>query len=449
MPVTSYRTTPAPSTRMPEAIPYIIANDIAERFSFYGMRAILVVFMTQYLMTSDGALSTMSHADATSWYHLFVSTTYFLPVLGAIIADAYWGKYKTVILLSVVYCAGHLALFLDDSRAGLFLGLTLIAVGSGGIKPSVASNVGDQFGKTNEHFMSRAFSWYYLGINIGSSTSSLLTPWLLKEFGPAIAFGVPGAFMLAATVTFWAGRKSFVHVPPAGKAYVQDIFGAEGRRVAKRLLVIYVLVAAFWSLFDQTGSTWVLQAMSMDRVVFGYELLPSQIQAINPVLIIVLIPVFTYLVYPALGRLFEVTNSRKMCMGMMLAATPFLVTGWCEAQIQMGYEPHIGWQVVAYLLLTIAEVMLVITLMEFSYTQAPKRMKSMVMALFYLSISAGNLFTVAVNQVIQKPDGSTLLTGAAYHVFFAGFMGVVAILFAVYMRFYREERIIQDESEAS
>jgi POT family proton-dependent oligopeptide transporter len=93
--------------------------------------------------------------------------------------------------------------------------------------------------------------------------------------------------------------------------------------------------------------------------------------------------------------------------------------------------------------------MLVITLMEFSYTQAPKRMKSMVMALFYLSISAGNLFTVAVNQVIQKPDGSTLLTGAAYHVFFAGFMGVVAILFAVYMRFYREERIIQDESEAS
>ena len=98
---------------MPEAIPYIIANDIAERFSFYGMRAILVVFMTQYLMTSDGALSTMSHADATSWYHLFVSTTYFLPVLGAIIADAYWGKYKTVILLSVVYCAGHLALFLN------------------------------------------------------------------------------------------------------------------------------------------------------------------------------------------------------------------------------------------------------------------------------------------------------------------------------------------------
>ena len=163
----AYKTAPVPSTRMPDGIPYIIVNDIAERFSFYGMKAILVVFMTQYLMSSDGQLATMSRADATSYFHLFVSTTYFLPIIGAVIADAYWGKYRTVMLLSVVYCAGHFALFLDDTRVGLFLGLTLIAIGSGGIKPSVASNVGDQFGGSNEHLLSRAFSWYYLGINIG------------------------------------------------------------------------------------------------------------------------------------------------------------------------------------------------------------------------------------------------------------------------------------------
>ena len=154
----SYKTAPSPSSRMPDGIPYIIVNDIAERFSFYGMKAILVVFMTQYLMSTDGQLATMSRADATSYFHLFVSTTYFLPIIGAVIADAYWGKYRTVILLSVVYCAGHFALFLDDTRVGLFLGLTFIAIGSGGIKPSVASNVGDQFGRSNEHLLSRAFS---------------------------------------------------------------------------------------------------------------------------------------------------------------------------------------------------------------------------------------------------------------------------------------------------
>lgn len=84
----SYRTAPTPSTRMPSGIPFIIVNDIAERFSFYGMRSILVVFMTQYLMTSGGILATLSVEEATTYYHLFVSTTYFLPIVGAIVADA-------------------------------------------------------------------------------------------------------------------------------------------------------------------------------------------------------------------------------------------------------------------------------------------------------------------------------------------------------------------------
>ena len=112
---------------------YIIVNDVAERFSFYGLRAILVIFMTLYLMSSDGQLATLPDEDATSYFHLFTATAYFLPLLGAIIADAFWGKYKTIISLSLVYCAGHFSLFLDDTQIGLFLGLTLVAVGSGGI----------------------------------------------------------------------------------------------------------------------------------------------------------------------------------------------------------------------------------------------------------------------------------------------------------------------------
>ncbi|MDG2277421.1 MAG: POT family MFS transporter [Pseudomonadales bacterium] len=445
----TYRTSPDTSSQMPAGIPYIIANDIAERFSFYGMRSIPVIFMTQYLMTRDGALATLSDQDAKFYYHLFVSTTYFLPIIGAIIADAYWGKYRTVLLLSLVYCAGHFALFLDDTRVGLFIGLMLIAVGSGGIKPSVASNVGDQFGKSNQHLLSKAFSWYYLGINLGSSTSSLMIPWLLQWYGPAVAFGVPGLFMVLATLTFWAGRQRFVHIPPAGKSFLKDVIGPEGRRVAQRLLIIYALFSVFWSLFDQTGSTWVLQAIKMDRTILGYELLPSQIQAVNPFLIIVLIPFFTYVIYPFMARFFAVTSTRKMCMGMLLAATPFLVSGWIENQLEQGLQPHIGWQLAAYLLLTIAEVMLVVTCMEFSYTQAPKRMKSLVMALFYLSISAGNLFTALVNHFIQNADGTSRLAGASYHLFFAALMGVAAAIFSVYMYFYKETHILQQEIKTS
>ena len=440
----SYRVSPTISPSMPKGIPYIIVNDVAERFSFYGMRAILVIFMTQYLMTDDGALDTMSEEDATSYFHLFVSTAYFLPILGAILADAFWGKYRTIIILSLIYCAGHLSLFLDDTRLGLIFGLTLIAIGSGGIKPSIASNVGDQFSQANRHLLSRAFSWYYFGINIGSSTSSLMTPWLLENYGPSVAFGVPGIFMLLATVTYWLGRNRFVHVPPAGKSYIEDLMGSEGQRVAKRLLVIYLLVAAFWSLFDQMGSTWVIQAQSLNREIFGYEMLPAQIQAANPFLILILIPIFSYIVYPFMSRFFRVTTKRKMCVGMFLAATPFLVTAWIETQLLNGLIPHIGWQLLAYFLLTTAEVMLIVTCLEFSYTQAPQKMKSFVMAFFYLSISAGNLFTALVNQIIQRPDGSSFLEGAMYHLFFAGFMGFFAVLFFIYMRYYQEEYIIQE-----
>jgi len=440
----SYQISPAISPSMPKGIPYIIVNDVAERFSFYGMRAILVIFMTQYLMTDDGALDTMSEEDATSYFHLFVSTAYFLPILGAILADAFWGKYRTIIILSLIYCAGHLSLFLDDTRLGLIFGLTLIAIGSGGIKPSIASNVGDQFSQANRHLLSRAFSWYYFGINIGSSTSSLMTPWLLENYGPSVAFGVPGIFMLLATVTYWLGRNEFVHVPPAGKSYIKEITGSEGQRVAKRLLVIYLLVAAFWSLFDQMGSTWVIQAQSLNREIFGYEMLPAQIQAANPFLILILIPIFSYIVYPFMSRFFRVTTKRKMCIGMFLAATPFLVTAWIETQLLNGLIPHIGWQLLAYFLLTTAEVMLIVTCLEFSYTQAPQKMKSFVMAFFYLSISAGNLFTALVNQIIQRPDGSSFLEGAMYHLFFAGFMGFFAVLFFIYMRYYQEEYIIQE-----
>lgn len=431
---------------MPSGIPYIIVNDIAERFSFYGVRTILVIFMTQFLMSSDGTLNTFSEEDATSYFHLFTATAYFLPVLGAILSDAALGKYRTIIYLSLVYCAGHFALFIDDTRVGLFLGLTLIAIGAGGIKPSVASNVGDQFGRSNQHLLSRAYSWYYLGINIGSSTSSLLIPWLLEHYGPAIAFGVPGGFMFLATATFWLGRYKFVHVPPVGRSYLQEIVGPEGRRVFKRLVFIYILIAAFWSLFDQMASTWVLQAEHMDKVVFGYELLSSQILAANPFLILALIPTFTYLVYPALGRFVALTPARKMSAGMFLAATPFLVTAYAESQIQAGLTPHIGVQLIAYLLLSVAEVMLVIPCLEFAYTQAPQKMKSFVMSFFYLSISAGNLFTAGVNQFIQNSDGSSKLEGADYHLFFASFMAVTAIIFAVYIYFYKEENIVQDEA---
>src|ERR1700685_58808 len=117
------RTVPVRTEGMPPGIPYIVGNEAAERFSFYGMRAILVVVMTKCLGDRSGALPPMNENDADKWYHICVASNYFFPIFGAILADSIWGKYRTIFWLSIVYCFGHFALALDDTRLGLSLGL--------------------------------------------------------------------------------------------------------------------------------------------------------------------------------------------------------------------------------------------------------------------------------------------------------------------------------------
>ncbi|MGZ8247109.1 POT family MFS transporter [Methylomagnum sp.] len=433
-----YRTEPLRIPGPPPGIPYIVGNEAAERFSYYGMRAVLVVFMTQYLMSADGRPDPMSEEEAKGWFHLFVSATYFTPLLGALLADGWLGKYRTIIVLSLIYCLGHLALALDDTRAGLLLGQGLIALGAGGIKPCVSAHVGDQFADTNQHLLSRIYSWFYFAINFGAFTSMLLTPWLMANHGASVAFAVPGLLMLAATAIFWAGRHRFTHIPAGGMAFVRASLSGDGWRSLSGLAVIFGFMTVFWALFDQTGSSWVLQAQKMDQTVFGIPVLPSQIQAANPLLIMLLTPLFYYGVYPRLERRVRLTPLRKIGFGMCLAGLSFVLAAWIQQAIDAGGQPPIGWQLLAYLVLTSAEVMVSITGLEFAYTQAPKVMKSFVMALFMASVAAGNLFTGAVNFFIQNPDGGSKLAGAAYFWFFAGLMLATAALFAVVSQFYPE-----------
>ena len=399
-----YRTAPVPSKKMPKGIPYIVGNEAAERFSYYGMKAILVIFMTQYLMDSGGNFDVMGEAEAKSWFHLFGSAVYFFPLLGAIIADAFFGKYKTILSLSVVYCLGHLALAIFETRFGLALGLTLIAIGSGGIKPCVSAHVGDQFGKTNQHLLEKVFQMFYFSINLGSAISTLLTPVLLKEFGPGVAFGIPGALMLLATIVFWMGRKVFVHIPPQGTAFVKEAVSGEGLKAMGQLIVVYLFVAIFWALFDQTGSAWVLQARLMDLNFMGVEWLPSQIQAINPILVMIFIPLTALVIYPGINKVFPLTPLRKISIGFFLTVPAFLIPAWVEGQLADGVQVNIAWQLLSYVIITMAEVFVSITCLEFSYTQAPKKMKSLVMGIFLMSVSLGNLFTAGVNVFIQQED---------------------------------------------
>ena len=437
-----------PTSKMPPGIPYIIGNELAERFSYYGMKTILVIFMTKYLMDSSGNAAPMNESDAKYWYHIFNMTNYLFPILGAFVADILLGKFKTIISLSILYCLGHLALGLFDTRFGLCVGLTLIAMGSGGIKPCVSAHVGDQFRPDKKHLINKIFSVFYLSINIGAAISSLLTPVLLNRFGPHVAFGVPGVLMLIATIVFWMGKRKFVAIQPVGwNYYKNELFSIQGKKALLQLSIIYAFISIFWSLFDQTGSAWVLQAARMNRMVnlgfIEFELLPSQIQAINPLMIIILIPLFVFIVYPYINKFYNLTALRKITAGMFIASFSFVLCAIPENQISHGGQPTILWQFFAYLFLTIGEVLVSITALEFAYTQAPNSMKSFVMGFYLLSISLGNLVTAIVNGFIQNPNGSNKLEGAAYYWFFVALMVATAITFVFISKSYKEESYIQ------
>ncbi|MES2922437.1 MAG: POT family MFS transporter [Verrucomicrobiota bacterium] len=404
----SHRTTPFEIETMPPGIPYIIGNEAAERFSFYGMRTILVVFMIQYLHLLDGGGTGMSNNQAVANYHEFTGWVYFTPFLGALIADIFLGKYRTILCLSMVYCVGHAALACMGSYGSspqwLFAGLLLICLGSGGIKPCVSAHVGDQFGKKNHHLISRIYNWFYFSINFGSFFSTLLTPWLLKHWGPHWAFGVPGVLMAIATFMFWLGRNKFVHIPPSGFGFFKEAFSRDGLVALGKLIPLFTFIAVFWSLYDQTGSSWVLQAEQMNLKFLGITWLESQIQAVNPILILVYIPLFTFVIYPWINRIFPLTPLRKIGLGMILMTASFGLTTLIQTWIDAGHRPSVGWQVGAYIIITASEIMVSIVGLEFAYTQSPKAMKSVVMSLFLLSVWVGNQFTARVNHFIAIPS---------------------------------------------
>ncbi len=446
--------------RYPPQVKYIVGNEACERFSFYGMRSVLVVYMTGYLLYPD--------TEAKEGYHLFMMVTYLTPLLGGWIADRFWGRYKTILWISLFYVLGHLTLALWESRAGFITGLVLITLGAGGIKPCVSAFVGDQFTPDQKAMMQRVYGWFYWVINLGSASAKLLIPWLLRRHGPAVAFAVPGIFMAIATLVFWAGTRHYVRAPPSGPnphGFLNVLWSAarragthrageswldtarqvhpaeavDGARAVLRIIGVFAAVTIFWALFDQTGSSWVLQGKQLigtlgpftfgGTVVGPWELDAAQLQALNPFLVMALVPLFTWVVFPALARRgVSLAPLTKMTAGMFLAVLSFVAAAAVQWRIDGGHPPGLLWQFPQYLLLTTAEVLVSVTGLEFSYTQAPRSMRSTIMSIWFLTTFLGNLLTFMVQFV--------RLSGAAYFGFFALLMLLAAFGFRTMARRY-------------
>jgi POT family proton-dependent oligopeptide transporter len=220
-----------------------------------------------------------------------------------------------------------------------------------------------------------------------------------------------------------------------------------GARAVFRIMGVFVMVTGFWALFDQHGASWILQATRMNLDVGtvgflglrlgGFRLEASQIGAINPFMVLMLVPLFQGVLYPGLVRLgVKVSPLGKMSVGMFLTVLSFVAMAVLQSIIDGGGRPHALWQVVPYLFLTAGEVMISVTGLEFAFTQAPRTMKSTIMSFWMLTTAGGNFIAAVVSQWNR-------FHGAAYFAFFAGLMLACAIGFVLMARRYRPVESIE------
>lgn len=369
----------------PISIFFIVVNEFCERFSYYGMRAVLVLYFKYFLKWDDDF--------ATTIYHTFVALCYLTPILGAVIADSWLGKFKTIVYLSIVYTLGQIVMAVsaihditDTNRDGTpdnltfhialsMVGLILIALGTGGIKPCVAAFGGDQFLDHQEKQRSTFFSIFYLSINAGSLLSTLITPILraqecgihTKQQCYPLAFGVPAALMVVALVVFIVGSGMYIKVPPQGNILVKVCncigFAIKNRfrhrrpefpkrahwmdwaeekydklliaqvKMVLKVLFLYIPLPMFWALFDQQGSRWTLQATTMNGDFGLLVIQPDQMQTVNPILILVLVPIMDSIIYPLIAKCINFTPLKRMTVGMFLAALAFIAAALLQLQI--------------------------------------------------------------------------------------------------------------------
>uniref|UniRef100_A0A3Q1GHK5 Solute carrier family 15 member 1a n=1 Tax=Acanthochromis polyacanthus TaxID=80966 RepID=A0A3Q1GHK5_9TELE len=368
----------------PISIFFIIVNEFCERFSYYGMRAVLVLYFTNFFHWDDDL--------ATSVYHAFVALCYLTPILGATVADSWLGKYKTIIYLSIVYAIGQVAMAVsaihditDTDGDGTpnnmtfhiamsMVGLVLIALGTGGIKPCVSAFGGDQFGDHQDKQRRTFFSVFYLCINGGSLLSTIITPILRaqecgiksKESCYSLAFGVPAALMVVSLLVFIVGSGLYYKDEPQGNIMVDVCkcigFAIKNRyrhrskqypkrqhwmdwadekydklliaqiKMVLRVLFLYIPLPMFWTLFDQKGSRWTLQATTMDGNFGALIVQPDQMQTVNPILILTLVPIMDFCIYPLIKKCgLDFTPLKRMTVGMFMASIAFV----CAAVVQL------------------------------------------------------------------------------------------------------------------
>ena len=400
-------------------------GELAERSSYYGMRAILALYMVDKLGFTRG--------ESSAAMSTFIAACYLLPLVGGYLADRFFGKYWIIVGFSIPYILGHFILGIEDV-VFLWIALALLAMGSGVIKPNISTLMGmtyDQQRPRQDKLRSDAFAMFYFAINLGAFASSFAMPLIRDQHGYAIAFMFPTILMVFAFAIFALGKRFYaVEVIRREPKTPQE--RKDQLLVLGRLGAIFLVVMFFWSIFDQSASTWTLFANDhLDLNVFGNEIPADMIQSVNPLLIILLLPPITIL-WRVLGALgFNIRPTDKMMLGFLLTTLTMGLMTMVAAITTEQAKASVLWEVLAYIIITTAEICISVTGLELAYVAAPKSMKSFVTACWLLTVFFGNFINIPITGMYND-----VLPPLTFFAMLTGMMVVVCIVFFFVARWF-------------
>jgi len=409
---------------------FIFWGELAERAAYYGMRAILALFLVDVMHFDDGKSGMVAS--------FFSAGCYLLCLAGGWVSDRYLGKFWTIIVFTLPYLAGYplLGFSTHNSEFIMYLALVLLAIGPGVIKPNLSPLMGSMYKDKPKELRSQAFSWFYAAINLGAGATSIAIPWIRTNYGFMTAFIATAVLMAFAIFIFFIGKRFY---PPeevkfGGNKAIKAKRSLEQKRadraVLARIAGIFTLIIFFWSVYDQTMTTWVF--FTSDHINL-HGLAPDQLQALNPWLIVALTPLFNIMWV----RLKITKATKKMLIG-------FLVTAACMRVIAIAGllagdgRTSLAWIVVAYIVVTLAELCISVVGLEFAFAEAPEHMKSQVTSFFLVTVFVGDIIAGFLASIYPRMD-----PGSYFGILTAMMLIVSAVFYFVAKNYEQGKKAIE------
>lgn len=389
----------------PVGLAVLFFTEMWERFSYYGMRAILVLFIIAPV--EKGGLG-WSNVDALALYGWYTMMVYVMGIPGGILADRWLGQKKMVMVGGLILCAGHGVLAIQDINA-FYAGLVLIVLGVGGLKPNISTIVGGLY-KDGDPRRDRGFTLFYIGINLGAFLSSLIVPIVANAYGWHYGFGLAGIGMLFGQILFIWGQKYLKGVgdykPPVkieGSNRNQPLTKIEKDRLVV-LFLSFIVIVVFWGAFEQAGGLMNIYAQNkIDRNLFGWEVPAGVFQAANSFFIITLGVAVAGFWAMRQRKSKESSSLFKMAIGTIIMGFGFFAMA--AASVQAGSEPFgkgaMIWLILAYLLHTIGELSSSPVSLSFITKLAPARYASIMMGVYFACTGFGNKVAGLVGEASQ------------------------------------------------